>query len=60
MPTRQIVTLNDQELEIIEEARVELGLNNIQETLEFLIRQRLQEKLLTLAGREIVKKKRHL
>lgn len=60
MPTRQIVTLSDQELEIIEEARVELGLNNIQETLEFLIRQRLQEKLLTLAGREIVKKKSHL
>lgn len=60
MPTSQNVTLSDQELEIIEEARVELGLKTIQETLEYLIRQRLQEKLLTLAGREIVKKKRNL
>ena len=52
--------VSDQELAVIEQVRNELGIKTIQETLEYLVRQRLQEKLLTLAGREIVKNKRSL
>jgi len=60
MPTNQNITLSQQEQAIIEEARVQLGLGTMEETIEFLYRQRLKEKLYSLAGREIVKKKRSL
>lgn len=58
--TQETISLSDQELAVIEQVRIELGIKTIQETLEYLVRQRLQEKLLTLAGREIVKNKRSL
>lgn len=58
--TQETISLSDQEMAVIEQVRIELGIKTIQETLEYLVRQRLQEKLLTLAGREIVKNKRSL
>ncbi|WP_198078248.1 hypothetical protein [Acinetobacter calcoaceticus] len=60
MPTNKTVSLSTREKAIIEEARVQLGLETMEETIEFLYRQRLKEKLYSLAGREIVKKKRSL
>ena len=60
MPTNKTVALTERERAIIEEARVQLGLESMEETIEFLYRQRLKSKLFSLAGREIVKKKRSL
>ncbi|ENV09318.1 hypothetical protein F966_01974 [Acinetobacter higginsii] len=60
MPTNKTVSLTERERVIIEEARVQLGLESMEETIEFLYRQRLKNKLFSLAGREIVKKKRSL
>ncbi|EPF77267.1 hypothetical protein GCM10025882_15560 [Acinetobacter gyllenbergii] len=60
MPTNKTVALTERERVIIEEARVQLGLESMEETIEFLYRQRLKNKLFSLAGREIVKKKRSL
>lgn len=60
MPTNKTVALTERERVIIEEARVQLGLESMEETIEFLYRQRLKNKLFSLAGREVVKKKRSL
>lgn len=60
MPTNKTVALTERERVIIDEARVQLGLESMEETIEFLYRQRLKNKLFSLAGREIVKKKRSL
>ena len=51
--------LSDQELKIVQEVQKQLGLTSVEETIEFLTRERIQEKLLNLAGDE-VKRKRHL
>lgn len=51
--------LSDQELKIVQEVQKQLGLTSVEETIEFLARERIQEKLLNLAGDEI-KRKRHL
>ncbi|WP_335998468.1 hypothetical protein [Acinetobacter johnsonii] len=53
------IALTEQELKILQEVQQQLGLASIEETIEFLARERIQEKLLNLAGEEI-KRKRHL
>ena len=58
MPTQEL-TLSDQEKQIVEEAQAMLGLSGIEETIEFLARERIQEMLAKLAGQEL-KSKRHL
>ncbi|WP_026471126.1 hypothetical protein [Alkanindiges illinoisensis] len=58
MPAKPI-DLSDQELEVVQEVQLFLGLASVEETIEFLLKQRLQEKLLQLAGREIQTNLRH-
>ncbi|TEU23336.1 hypothetical protein [Alkanindiges illinoisensis] len=58
MPAKPI-ELSDQELEVVQEVQLFLGLASVEQTIEFLLRQRLQEKLLQLAGREIQTNPRH-
>lgn len=58
MPIQE-VTLSDKEKEIVEEVQKMLGLSSIEETMEYLARERIQEMLAKLAGQE-VKSKRHL
>ena len=53
------IALTKQELKILQEVQQQLGLSSIEETIEFLVRERIQEKMLDLAGEEI-KRKRHL
>jgi hypothetical protein len=53
------IALSDQELKIVQEVQKQLGLASVEETIEYLARERIQEKLLNLAGEEI-KRKRHL
>lgn len=53
------IALTQQELKILQEVQQQLGLPSIEETIEFLARERIQEKMLDLAGEEI-KRKRHL
>jgi len=53
------IALSEQELKIVQEVQKQLGLTSVEETIEFLARERIQEKLLNLAGDEI-KRKRHL
>ena len=53
------IALTQQELKILQEVQQQLGLSSIEETIEFLVRERIQEKMLDLAGEEI-KRKRHL
>jgi len=57
MLTREIV-LTEQELKIVQEVQKQLGLATVEETMEYLARERIQEKLLNLAGEE-VKRKQH-
>lgn len=58
MPTQEL-TLSDQEKQIVEEVQALLGLASIEETIEYLARERIQEMLAKLAGQEL-KSKRHL
>ncbi|WP_081407292.1 hypothetical protein [Acinetobacter sp. A47] len=60
IPKQNPIILSDQELRIIEEARVALGLETTEEALETLIRMRVRELMMKLAGREIVKTQRYL
>lgn len=53
------IALSEQELKIVQEVQKQLGLSSVEETIEFLTRERIQQKLLNLAGDE-VKRKRHL
>ncbi|MEN3968670.1 hypothetical protein [Acinetobacter sp. BWR-L5] len=53
------IALTKQELKILQEVQQQLGLSSIEETIEFLVRERIQVKMLDLAGEEI-KRKRHL
>ena len=59
MPTKSI-SLTDQELRVVQDVQQFLGFATIEETIEFLLKQRLKEKLLQLAGREIQSNHRHL
>ncbi|MDX8255237.1 hypothetical protein [Acinetobacter pittii] len=59
MPNQEI-TLSDQEKEIVQEVQESLGFETIEETIEFLARQRIQELLGKLAGQELRKNNRHL
>lgn len=58
MPSTEMV-LTEQESEIILEVQQLLGLNSIEETTEYLARERIKEMLGKLAGQEI-KRNRHL
>ena len=53
------IALTEHELKILQEVQQQLGLPSIEATIEFLARERIQEKMLDLAGEEI-KRKRHL
>ena len=53
------IVLSAQELQIVQQVQKQLGLATVEETIEYLARERIQEKLLNLAGEEI-KRKRHL
>ncbi len=57
MPTHEMA-LSDREKELIEEVRELMGFSSIEETIEFLARERLKEMLAKLAGQE-VKQSRH-
>ncbi len=57
MPTHEMA-LSDREKELIEEVRELMGFSSIEETIEFLARERLKEMLAKLAGQE-VKQNRH-
>lgn len=57
MPKQQIA-LSDKEKEIVQEVQTQLGFKSIEETLEYLAKQRIQELLAKLAGQEI-KSHRH-
>lgn len=58
MPAKSI-ELTDQELRVVQDVQQFLGLTSVEQTIEFLLKQRLQEKLLQLAGREIQRNHRH-
>ena len=53
MPTNEPVDLSDQELKLIQEVQAKLGLETIEQTVEYLLSQRLKERLLAIAGREV-------
>ncbi len=57
MPTHEMA-LSDREKELIQEVRELMGFSSIEETIEFLARERLKEMLAKLAGQE-VKQNRH-
>lgn len=57
MPKQQIA-LSDKEKEIVQEVQTQLGFKSIEETLEYLAKQRIQELLAKLAGQEL-KNNRH-
>ncbi len=54
MPTQEIA-LSDKEKEIVQEVQKALGLPTIEETIEYLARERIQELLGKLAGQELRK-----
>lgn len=53
------IALTEQETEIVREVQTTLGLQSIEETIEYLARERIKEMLGKLAGQEI-KRNRHL
>ncbi|MDQ8995161.1 hypothetical protein RFH54_04260 [Acinetobacter soli] len=55
---KQEIVLSEQELKIVKEVQNQLGLATVEETMEHLARERIQEKLLNLAGAE-VKRRQH-
>ncbi|MHA3059517.1 hypothetical protein ACX1N5_00820 [Acinetobacter sp. ANC 4636] len=52
------IVLSSQELKLVQEVQKQLGLASVEETIEHLARERIQEKLLNLAGQEL-KRRRH-
>ena len=56
--TIQQVALSDKEKELVQEVQTKLGFKSIEETLEYLAKQRIQELLAKLAGQQI-KSPRH-
>lgn len=59
MPTQE-VALSDTELKIVQEVQQAYGFKSIEETLEYLAKQRIRQMLANLAGQEIRKPNRHL
>ena len=57
---KQETTLTDQEKQIVQEVQTLLGLASIEETLEYLAKQRIKELLCKIAGQEINRNSRHL
>lgn len=57
---KQETTLTDQEKQIVQEVQTLLGLASIEETLEYLAKQRIKELLCKIAGQEIKRNSRHL
>lgn len=57
---KQETTLTDQEKQIVKEVQTLLGLASIEETLEYLAKQRIKELLCKIAGQEIKRNSRHL
>lgn len=52
------IALTEQETKIVREVQTTLGLQSIEETIEYLARERIKEMLGKLAGQEI-KRNRH-
>lgn len=59
MPNR-LIALSDKEMELIQEVQTKLNHESIEQTLEYLARERISQMLAKLAGQEIKKKYRHL
>lgn len=55
---KHTIVLSSQELKLVQEVQKQLGLASVEETIEHLARERIQEKLLNLAGQEL-KRRRH-
>lgn len=58
MPSNEIA-LSEQEEKIVKEVQTMLGFPNIEETIEYLARERIKEMLGKLAGQEL-QRNRHL
>lgn len=54
-----ITVLTDQEKQIIQEVQMLMGFETIEETIEYLAKQRIRELLFKLAGKELRKNQRH-
>ncbi|MDM1022098.1 hypothetical protein QSV37_17640 [Acinetobacter sp. VNK23] len=57
MPANEPVDLSDQELKLVQEVQARLGFETEEQTIEFLLSQRLRERLLAIAGRELKRTK---
>ena len=57
MPANEPVDLSDQELKLVQEVQAKLGFETEEQTIEFLLSQRLRERLLAIAGRELKRTK---
>ncbi|MGQ0883290.1 MULTISPECIES: hypothetical protein [Acinetobacter] len=57
--TIQQVALSDKEKELVQEVQTKLGFKTIEETLEYLAKQRIQELLAKLAGQELKSHRHH-
>ena len=57
--TIQQVALSDKEKELVQEVQTKLGFKTIEETLEYLAKQRIQELLAKLAGQELKNHRHH-
>ncbi|ENU88509.1 MULTISPECIES: hypothetical protein [Acinetobacter] len=57
--TIQQVALSDKEKELVQEVQTKLGFKSIEETLEYLAKQRIQELLAKLAGQELKSHRHH-
>ena len=57
--TIQQVALSDKEKELVQEVQTKLGFKSIDETLEYLAKQRIQELLAKLAGQELKNHRHH-
>lgn len=53
MPSQESVELSDQELKLVREVQIKLGFETEEQTIEYLLSQRLKERLLAIAGREV-------
>ena len=57
--TIQQVALSDKEKELVQEVQTKLGFKSVEETLEYLAKQRIQELLAKLAGQELKSHRHH-
>lgn len=54
---RQDVDLTEQEIRLFQEVQKKLGFSTIEQTIEYLLSQRLKKRLLALAGRDVRRKR---